>query len=238
MTALTVKIDQVAVLRRSRKSQYPDPVAAAILSELGGADGITAHLRKDRRHIQDRDVRILRSVLQTKLILEMASTSEMVGVALDIKPDQVTLVPERRDEFSNDGGLDLIVHQNDISETVSTLQNSGIPTGLLVDTDPEHIKLAHRSGAAMVQIHAGIYNDAKTAPKRQQAFSKIVDAVKLAHRLKFNVQLGRGLGYKTIKAFKQIEEIGEFVIGHSIISRALLTGVTAAVKEMTQLIGG
>ena len=238
MAGLTVKIDQVATLRRSRKSQFPDPVAAAILAELAGTDGITVHLRKDRRHIQDRDVRILRSVVQTKLILEMASTSEMVGVALDIKPDLVTLVPEKREEFSNDGGLDLIVHQNDIAETVATLQNSGIPTGLLVDTDPEHIKLAHRSGAAMVQIHAGIYCDAKTAQKRNQAFSKIIDAVKLAHRLKFSVQLGRGLCYKTVKAFKGIDEIDEFGIGHSIVSRALLTGMRDAVEEMVRLIRG
>ena len=236
MAGLTVKIDQVAVLRRSRKSQFPDPVAAAILAELAGADGVSVHLRKDRRHIQDRDVRILRSVLQTKLVLEMASTSEMVGVALDIKPDRVTLVPEKREEFSNDGGLDLIVHQDDIAETVATLQNSGIPTGLLVDTDPEHIKLAHRSGASSVQIHAGIYCDAKTAQKRQQAFAKIVDAVKLAYRLKFSVQLGRGLCYKTIKAFRDIDEVHEFSIGHSIVSRALLTGIKAAVGEMTALI--
>ncbi len=236
MPGLTVKIDQVAVLRRSRKSQFPDPVAAAILAELAGTDGITVHLRRDRRHIQDRDVRILRSVLQTKLVLEMASTSEMVGVALDIKPDLVTLVPEKREEFSNDGGLDLIVHQSDISETVATLQNSGIPTGLLVDTDPEHIKLAHRSGAAMVEIHTGIYCEAKTNQKKQLAFAKIIDAVKLAHRLKFSVRLGRGLCYKTIKAFKGIDEIDEFTIGHSIVSRALLTGMKTAVGEMVALI--
>lgn len=236
MAGLAVKVDQVAALRAVRKSQFPDPVTAAAMAELAGADGIIVHLRQDRKHTKDRDVRILRNVVQTKLILEMASTNEMVGVALDIKPDMVTLVPERREEYTDEGGLDLIVHRNDIAETVATLQNSGIPVGLLVDPEPEQIKMAHRSNATMVEIHTGTYCDAKTAQKRHQAFLNIVDAVKIAHKLKFSVKAGRGLCYKTIKAFKGIYEIDEYSIGHSIIARAVLTGMQAAVKDMIKLI--
>jgi pyridoxine 5-phosphate synthase len=236
MAGLAVKIDQVATLRNDRKSQSPDPVTAATMAELAGADGITVHLRLDRKHIKDRDVRILRSVIQTKLILEMASTSEMVGVALDIKPDLVTLVPEKREEFTADGGLDLIVHRADVSDTVTTLQNSGIPVGLLVDPEPEQIKLAHKIGASLVEIHTATYCDAKTAQKRHQAFLNIVDTVKLANKLKFSIKAGRGLCYKTVKVFKKIDEIDEFSIGRSIISRAVLIGMQAAVADMRKLI--
>ena len=233
MAGLAVKIDHVAALRNAQKSQSPDPVTAATMAEMAGADGITAHLRLDRKYINDRDVRILRSVVQSKLILETASTSEMVGVALDIKPDLVILVPEKREEFTADGGLDLIVHRSDIYDTVATLQNSGIPAGLLVDPEPEQIRLAHKIGASLVEIHTATYCDAKTAQKRHQAFLNIVDAVKLAHKLKFSVKVGRGLCYKTVKAFKKIDE---FSIGHSIISRAVLIGMQAAVADMRSLI--
>jgi pyridoxine 5-phosphate synthase len=236
MAGLAVRVDQVAALRAIRKSQFPDPVTAAALAELAGADGIVVHLRQDRKYTKDRDVRILRSVVQSKLILEMASSSEMVGVALDIKPDLVTLVPGRREEHTDEGGLDLIVHRTDISETVSTLQNSGIPVGLLVDPEFEQIKMAHRSNATMVEIHTGTYCEAKTAQKRHRAFLKIVDAVKLAHKLKLSVKAGHGLCYKTIKAFKSIPEIDEFSIGHSIIARAVLAGMQVAVKDMLKLI--
>ena len=236
MAGLAVKIDHVAALRNAQKSQSPDPVTAATMAEMAGADGITAHLRLDRKYINDRDVRILRSVVQSKLILETASTSEMVGVALDIKPDLVILVPEKREEFTADGGLDLIVHRSDIYDTVATLQNSGIPAGLLVDPEPEQIRLAHKIGASLVEIHTATYCDAKTAQKRHQAFLNIVDAVKLAHKLKFSVKVGRGLCYKTVKAFKKIDEIDEFSIGHSIISRAVLIGMQAAVADMRSLI--
>jgi pyridoxine 5-phosphate synthase len=233
---LAVKIDHVAALRNAQKSQSPDPVTAATMAEMAGADGITVHLRLDRKYINDRDVRILRSVVQSKLILETASTSEMVGVALDIKPDLVILVPEKREEFTADGGLDLIVHRSDIYDTVGTLQNSGIPVGLLVDPEPEQIRLAHKIGVSLVEIHTATYCDAKTAQKRHQAFLNIVDAVKLAHKLKFSVKVGRGLCYKTVKAFKKIDEIDEFSIGHSIISRAVLIGMQAAVADMRSLI--
>jgi pyridoxine 5-phosphate synthase len=213
-------------------------VAAAVIAELAGADGIAVHLRKDRRDIRDRDVRILRQTIQSKLILEMASTTEMVGMALDIKPDHVTLVPEKREEFSAEGGLDLVVHKNEIMETVDTLQNSGIPVGILIDPEPEQLKQAHRTNAGIVEIHTGAYCEAKTAQKRHQAFLKIVDAIKLAHKLNLSVKAGRSLCYKSIKAFSGINEIDEFSIGHSIVSRAVLMGMEKAVKEMIGLIRG
>ena len=236
MSGLAVKIDQVAALRESRKSTFPDPVAAAVLAELAGADGIVVHLREDRRDISDRDVRILRQTIQSKLILEMASTTEMVGMALDIKPDHVTLVPEKREEFSTGGGLDLVVHKEEIRETVDTLQNSGIPVGVLIDPEPEQLKQAHRTNAGIVEIHTGAFCEAKTTRIRHRAFLKIVDAVKLSHKLKLNVKAGRGLCYKSIKAFSGLEEIDEFSIGHSIVSRALLTGMQKAVRDMVDLI--
>ena len=236
MSGLAVKIDQVAALRETKKSSFPDPVAAAVLAELAGADGIVVHLREDRRDISDRDVRILRQTIQSKLILEMASTTEMVGMALDIKPDHVTLVPEKREEFSTGGGLDLVVHKEEIRETVDTLQNSGIPVGILIDPEPEQLKQAHRTNAGIVEIHTGTYCEAKTTRTRHRAFLKIVDAVKLSHKLKLNVKAGRRLCYKSIKAFRGLEEIDEFSIGHSIVSRAVLTGMEKAVKEMIDLI--
>jgi pyridoxine 5-phosphate synthase len=236
MAGLAVKINQVAVLREARKSLFPDPAAAALMAELAGADGIAVHLRNDRRDIRDRDVRILRQTIQSKLILEMASTTEMVGMALDVKPDHVTLVPGKREEFSAEGGLDLIIHKDEIAETVDTLQNSGIPVAILIDPEPEQLKQAHRTNAGIVEIHTGAYCEAKTAQKRHQSFLKIVDAIKLAHKLNLSVKAGRSLCYKSIKAFSGLTEIDEFSIGHSIVSRALLTGMEKAVKEMIELI--
>lgn len=236
MAGLAVKINHVGTLREARKSAFPDPVSAATLAELAGADGIAVHLRGDRREISDRDIRILRQTIQSKLILEMASTNEMVGMALDINPDHVTLVPEKREEFSAEGGLDLIVHKDEISETVHTLQNSGIPVGLRIDPEPEQLKQAHRTNAKIVEINTSVFCEAKTAQTRHQAFLRTVDAIKLATKLNLNVKVGGGLCYKSIKAFRGHNEIDEFSIGHSIISRALLVGMQKAVKEMIELI--
>ena len=236
MAGLAVKINQVAVLREARKSTFPDPVAAALMAELAGADGIAVHLRNDRRDIRDRDVRILRQTIQSKLILEMAATTEMVGMALDIKPDHVTLVPGKREEFSAEGGLDLVVHKYEITETVDTLQNSGIPVSILIDPEPEQLKQAHRTNAGIVEIHTGAFCEAKTAQKRHQAFLRIVDAIKLAHKLNLRVKAGSSLCYKSIKTFSGLNEIDEFSIGHSVVSRAVLTGMEKAVKDMIDLI--
>ncbi|MBT8374512.1 MAG: pyridoxine 5'-phosphate synthase [Deltaproteobacteria bacterium] len=236
MAGLAVNVDHIATLRQLRGVSYPDPVAAAVLAELAGANGIVVHLRRDRRHIQDRDVRILRKVVQTKLILEMATTTEMLGIALDIKPNLVTLVPERREEITTEGGLDLVVHKTAVTETVRTLQNSGIPVSIFIDPEPEQLKLAHQSKANLVEIHTGTFCDATTSKKKKQAFSKIVDAIKLSHKLKLGINVGHGICYNTIKAFKGLKEIDEFSIGHSIVSRASLVGMERAVKEMAALI--
>lgn len=236
MAGLAVNVDHIATLRQLRGVSYPDPVAAAVLAELAGAEGIVVHLRRDRRHIQDRDVRILRKVVQTKLILEMATTTEMLGIALDIKPNLVTLVPERREEITTEGGLDLVVHKTAVTETVRTLQNSGIPVSIFIDPEPEQLKLAHQAKANLVEIHTGTFCDATTPKRKRQAFGKIVDAIKLSHKLKLGINVGHGICYNTIKAFKGLKEIDEFSIGHSIVSRASLVGMERAVKEMAALI--
>jgi pyridoxine 5-phosphate synthase len=236
MARLAVNINHIATLRNVRMISYPDPIAAAILAELAGADGIEVHLREDRRHIQDADLKILRSVVQTKLIMKMASTNEMVGIALDIKPDVASLVPERREESTTQGGLDLIVHKNEVAETVKTLQNSGIPAGVLIDPDPDQVKIAHQIDVDLVDIHTRTFCESKTSKSRQKAFSDIVDAVKMAHKLKIDVNAGYGLCYNTIKAFKGLREIDEFSIGHSIVSRAVLVGMESAVREMAALV--
>ena len=236
MAGLAVNIDHIATLREARKVNYPDPVAAAVLVELAGADGVVCHLREDRRHIQDRDVRLLRKVVQSKLILEMAATSEMVGIALDVRPDLVTLVPESREEITTEGGLDLIVQSKSITETIGALQNNGIPVSIFIDPEPEQIKVAHQAGANMIEIHTGVFCEATGNAKREQALAKIVDAAKLAKKLKLGVNAGHGLCYNTIKAFKGLSEIDEYSIGHSIVSRAELVGMDRAVREMKALI--
>jgi pyridoxine 5-phosphate synthase len=236
MAGLAVNVDHVATLREARKIHYPEPVAAAVLAELAGAEGIVVHLREDRRHIQDRDVRILRKIVQTKLILEMAVTNEMVGIALEVQPDIVTLVPETREELTTEGGLDLFVGKGNIAETVSALQNGGISVSIFIDPAPDQVKLAHQVNADMIEIHTGIFCESKTAKLRNQAFSNIVDAAKLAHKLRLGVNAGHGLCYNTIKYFKGLNEIDEFSIGHSIVSRAVLVGMERAVREMLDLI--
>ena len=236
MAGLAVNVDHIATLREARKINYPDPVAAAIMAELAGADGIVVHLREDRRHIQDRDLRTLRKIVQTKLILEMASNNEMIGIALDVQPDVVTLVPEKREELTTEGGLDLISYKDAIAETVGTLQDSGIPVSIFIDPYPDQIKVAHQINTAMVEIHTGTFCDAKTSKKKNQTFTDIVNAVKFAHKLRLGINAGHGLCYNTIKTFKGLHEIDEFSIGHSIVSRAVLVGMEKAVKEMLTLI--
>ncbi|MBF0119730.1 MAG: pyridoxine 5'-phosphate synthase [Desulfobacterales bacterium] len=236
MAGLAVNVDHVATLREARKAVYPDPVSAALLAELGGADGIVVHLREDRRHIQDRDLQILRNVVQTKLILEMAQTPEMIKTAIDIKPDLVTLVPEKRQELTTEGGLDIISNAKDLSESVKKIQESNIPVSIFIDPDLMQIEIAKKIGANMVEIHTGSFCDAKSDINKQENFDKIVKAIKFANSLKLFVNAGHGICYKTIKAFKGLHEIKEFSIGHSIIARSVLVGITQAVKEMVELI--
>ena len=236
MAQLAVNVDHVATLREARGINYPEPVAAAIAAETAGADGIVVHLREDRRHINERDVRLIRQIVQSKLILEMAATSEMLGIALDVKPDTVTLVPEKREELTTEGGLDLITHQNHVRETVSTLKNAGIAVCIFIDPDLDQIKTAHKIDADMIEIHTGAFCDAATGNQRNREFARIVDAAKFGHILKLEVNAGHGICYNTIKAFKGLNEITEFSIGHSIVSRAILTGMEQAVRDMKELI--
>jgi len=236
MAQLAVNVDHVATLREARGVNYPDPVGAAVAAETAGADGIVVHLREDRRHIKERDVRLLRKIVQSKLILEMASTNEMLGIALDIKPDTVTLVPEKREELTTEGGLDLITHQDHIREAVTTLKNAGISVCIFIDPDLDQIKIAHKIDADMIEIHTGAFCDAVTKLQKQREFLRIVDAAKIGTKLKLEVNAGHGISYNTIKAFKGLSEISEFSIGHSIVSRAVLTGMEQAVRDMKQLI--
>lgn len=236
MAQLAVNVDHVATLREARKIHYPDPVAAAVAAETAGAHGIVVHLREDRRHIQERDVRILREVVQSKLILEMASTSAMLGFALDIKPDLVTLVPEKREEVSTEGGLDLLTHHHSIRDTISALQNAGIPVSIFIDPDLDQIKMAHKIDADMIEIHTGAFCEARTPREKNREMTRIKDAAKIAAKLKLGVNAGHGICYNTIRAFKGLAEIDEFSIGHSIVARAVLTGMEQAVRDMLALI--
>lgn len=236
MAQLAVNVDHVATLRNARGINYPEPVAAAVAAETAGADGIVVHLREDRRHINERDVRLLRKIVQSKLILEMAATSEMLGIALDIKPDCVTLVPEKREELTTEGGLDMITHQDHVREAVATLKNAGIDVCIFIDPDIDQIKVAHKIDADMIEIHTGAFCDATTRVQKQREFFRIVDAAKIGTKLKLEVNAGHGICYNTIKAFKGLAEISEFSIGHSIIARAILTGMDQAVRDMKQLI--
>lgn len=236
MAGLAVNVDHVATLRQARKIKYPDPVAAAVLVELAGADGIVVHLREDRRHIQDRDVQIIRDIVQTKMIFEMGATDEMIGIALDISTEIVTLVPEKREELTTEGGLDLLSNADTVSSAVATLKNADIKVSIFIDPDVDQIKRAKDINADMVEIHTGAFCDAPTHQDQNAAFEKVVDAANFAHSLNMEVNAGHGLGYDTINFFKGLSVIDEFSIGHSIISRSVFVGIERAVKEMAALV--
>ena len=233
---LAVNVDHVATLREARGAQYPEPVHAALAAETAGADAVVVHLREDRRHIQERDVRILRQVIKTRLILEMAATSEMLGIALDIKPDTVTLVPEKREELTTEGGLDLITHQDHIREAVSTLKNANMKVCIFIDPDLDQIKVAHKIDADSIEIHTGAFCDATTDFDRTKEFSRIVDAAKIGAKLNLGVHAGHGICYNSINAFKGLSEITEYSIGHAIIAKSVMTGIDTAVRDMQRLI--
>jgi len=236
MAGLAVNVDHVATLRQARGISIPDPVAAAAIVELAGADGVVVHLREDRRHIRDRDVRLLRETVKTKLILEMAATDEMVDIALRIKPELVTLVPEKREELTTEGGLDLKVNKAGVSRVVAALQDGGIPVSIFIDPDKEQIRSVREINAEVVEIHTGAFCNAQNQNERIDTFGKIGESITLAHELELGINAGHGLGYETIKAFKGIDEIDEFSIGHSIIARAVMVGLEKAVRDMAQLI--
>ncbi|MDA8403218.1 MAG: pyridoxine 5'-phosphate synthase [Desulfobacteraceae bacterium] len=236
MAGLAVNIDHIATLRQARGAAYPDPVAAAVLAELAGADGIVAHLREDRRHIQDRDVHLLKQTVQTKLILEMAATDEMIRIARDIKPDLATLVPEKRAELTTEGGLDVVTHADLLASAISQLHDRKIPVSLFIDPDSAQVNRAKAVNADFIEIHTGAFCDAVNETEKDAAFSKIIEAAKTAARLGLGVNAGHGLCYHSIKRFKGLKEINEFSIGHGIVSRAALVGMKQAVSDMLTLI--
>lgn len=237
MPRLNVNIDHVATVRQARGGNEPDPVLAAYLSELGGAHGIVVHLREDRRHIQDRDLRILRETVRTKLNMEMASTDEMTAIAREVKPDMVTLVPEKRKELTTEGGLDIAGNSKAVSRTVKALRVAGIFVSLFIDPDAEQIKAAKSTGAEMVEIHTGAYAEAVSETVREDELIKIKKAVKKAAGLGMRISAGHGLNYVNAGPVALISEIEEFNIGHSIVSRALMVGFENAVREMVRIIG-
>jgi pyridoxine 5-phosphate synthase len=233
---LSVNVDHVATIREARKGNEPDPVTAASLAEIAGCDGIIVHLREDRRHIQDRDVEILRKTVKTRLNLEMAATDEMIRIALKIKPDLCTLVPEKREELTTEGGLDVLGHFSQIQKTVNELHQGMIKVSIFVDPDPEQIKAAKKVKADFIEIHTGIYSNAQTEIDIKRELKNIVESAQLASGLGLGVNAGHGLNYHNIQPLTNIPEIDEFSIGHSIIARAVLVGMERAVKEMLQLI--
>ncbi len=235
---LGVNIDHVATVREARKTIEPDPVYAAVLAELAGADGITVHLREDRRHINDRDVRLLKQFIKTKLNLEMAATDEMVKIAKEIKPFSSTIVPERREEVTTEGGLDVIANAGRLRSVVEELRSSGIVVSLFVDPVLEQIEASKEVGADFIEIHTGRYCEKFMSGGWESELEAIRTAAVFAHNLGLGVNAGHGLGYKNIIPVLEIEQIEEFNIGHSIISRAVFVGLFEAVREMVLLIRG
>lgn len=232
---LAVNIDHIATIREARKTDEPDPVAAAVLCELGGAQGITVHLRGDRRHIQDRDVELLKKTVATHLNIEMAATSEMIRIAQTVKPHQVTLVPERKDEITTEGGLDVVLHSGNVEKAVSQLLDARIDVSIFVDPDLEQIRQCHKLRAPKVEINTGKFADAWKTGNWPQELDKIATAARAAKKLGLVVLAGHGLTYRNIDGIATIPEIEELNIGHSIIARAALVGLEAAVREMAAL---
>lgn len=233
---LMVNIDHVATLREARKTAYPDPIYAACIVELAGASGIIVHLREDRRHIKDRDLEILRQVIKTKLNLEMAPTEEMVNIALSVKPDMVTLVPERREELTTEGGLDVVSLFSHIKKVVETLREGKIKVSIFVDPDEAQILSAKEVGAQMIEIHTGRYADAIDENERKEELKRVIDAARKGRNEGLIVNAGHGLNYENVFEIAKIKEIEELSIGHSIISRAVFVGLEKAVRDMIEII--
>ena len=232
MLSLGVNIDHTATIRQARRTVEPDPVAAAVLAELGGADGITVHLREDRRHIQDRDVRLLRETVRTHLNLEMAPTEEMVAIALNLKPDYVTLVPEKREEVTTEGGIDIVSNLDRFTDVVDKLQSAGIPVSWFIDADTEQIEASAKTEAQFIELHTGKYADATDEATRQQELSILTRGTEIAIANGLRVNAGHGLTYWNVYPIACIEGMEELNIGHTIISRAVLVGMERAVREM------
>jgi len=232
---LGVNIDHVATLRQARGTRYPDPIQAAIAAESAGADSITLHLREDRRHIQDRDVRMLRDILQTRMNLEMAVTDEMLEIAAQLRPEDCCLVPERREELTTEGGLDVAGQLPRMREACKRLAGAGIRVSLFIDADPDQIDAAAASGAPCIEIHTGHFADAAPGLAQTEELARIVEAVRLGEQAGLAVHAGHGLHYHNVQKIAAVSGIRELNIGHAIMARALFTGLESAVAEMKRL---
>ncbi len=232
---LGVNIDHVATLRNARGTQYPDPVQAAFIAEQAGADGITVHLREDRRHITDRDVRLLRQTIQTRMNLEMAVTDEMVGIACELKPHFCCLVPEKRQEVTTEGGLDVAGQLDKVTRAVERLTQAGIKVSLFIDADPRQIEAAVSAGAPYIEIHTGAYADAGNELEQRAELERIANGARFASERGLKVNAGHGLTYHNVLPIAALPEMHELNIGHSIIGRAVMSGLPEAVSAMKQL---
>jgi pyridoxine 5-phosphate synthase len=233
---LGVNIDHVATIRQARRTVEPDPVWAATLAELGGADGITVHLREDRRHIQDRDVRLLRETVRVKLNLEMAASEDMTRFALEVRPDQCTLVPEKREEVTTEGGLDVISHRDRVRRCMDQLLQAGLEVSLFIDPDEKQIAASKELHAQAVELHTGRYADAARGEAQESELGVLVSAGKSALDQGLLLHMGHGLTYLNVQPVARIDGVGELNIGHSIVSRAVLVGFERAVREMKSLV--
>jgi len=232
---LGINVDHVATVRQARRAPYPDPVVAASLAELAGADQITVHLREDRRHIQDRDVTVLRETVRTTLNLEMAATEAMTEIALRVRPETVTLVPEKREELTTEGGLAVAGAGPLLTEVVRRLREARIEVSLFIDPDLAQVRGSHALGVDAVELHTGRYCDATQREAREAELGRIVEASREAARLGMRVAAGHGLNYENVRPVVEIEEITELNIGHAIVARAVLVGMTQAVRDMREL---
>ncbi|MFW6401520.1 MAG: pyridoxine 5'-phosphate synthase [Desulfohalobiaceae bacterium] len=236
MPVLVVNVDHIATLRQARLAREPDPVHAACMAELGGAQGIIVHLREDRRHIQDRDLELLKQTVQTGLHLEMAATREMQDIALRTLPRMVCLVPEKRQELTTEGGLDLLGREKELLEFLQPLQQKGMSCSLFIDPDHRQIQAARETGAEYIELHTGSYADADSPGQKAKELDKLLQGIKQAQDLGLEVNLGHGLNYSNILAFSQVSGIAEFSIGHSIVARAAMVGMQQAVRDMAKII--
>ncbi|WP_114325989.1 pyridoxine 5'-phosphate synthase [Candidatus Colwellia aromaticivorans] len=232
---LGINVDHIATLRQARGTNYPDPVYAASVAEHAGADGITVHLREDRRHIQDRDIHVLKQTLHTRMNFEMAVTDEMVSIACDVKPAFCCLVPEKREELTTEGGLDVIGKLTKITSAVEKLAAAGIEVSLFIDADKAQIDAALASKAPYIEIHTGHYADAGSEVAQKAELVRLIEGIKYAHSLGLKVNAGHGLNYFNVKPIAAIEEIIELNIGHAIIARAVIDGLDKAVRDMKRL---
>ena len=238
VASLCVNVDHIATIRQARRAQEPDPAQAAVLAELAGASGITVHLREDRRHIQDRDVEVLRRLVKTKLNLEMATTEGMIQTALAVRPDMVTLVPERREELTTEGGLDVHGHLEAVRQAVHALRAGGMAISLFIDPDQDQVSAAARADADLVELHTGAYAGAREHQAQQAEMARLIKTATIGRELGLRVNAGHGLNYLNVGAVAAIPEVEELNIGHSIIARSALVGMERAVREMLAAMAG